>query len=221
MALLLHCWPETHKGIFNWINKSFPWYANRVSEAFWEQKWERYFAHSNKDEASAAVTRFQHELQLVLQSYEFPSYKTPDEVPLKWSIKRPEGLEVIRPILDADKVRKSGSLDFFSLPAELRNLIYDMAFQYPTGPGLTLPKWIQKTLRFDIALQQVNKRAGTTIQMKDIKNTRPVGRILDPLLTCRQFHKEAMPSFYHINNFCFEDLDSFSRWLKKLTLKRG
>ena len=222
MALLFHGQLLLKKSIFHWINKTFPWYARKVSEAFWEQNWERHSFQSKQEKAALSVTDFYSELQLVLSSIEFPSYDgVADGTPSQWSIKTTEGLELLRPILGVKEAEKPKNLGFCSLPAELRNVIYDTVFQYPIKPGLTFPRCTRGApIRFIISLQQVERKEDKVIRKKSVENTRLIEKILGPLLTCRQFHNEAMPSFYRINNFCFEDLESFSTWLQRLTPKR-
>lgn len=157
----------------------------------------------------------------MLQSHEFPSYiGLPVTYYQQWSINTIEGLELIRPLLASDGSQSRKTFDLLALPAELRNSIYDMVFQYPIDRGLKFkPRGgvgRQPADRFDI----VDDRAKSNVNEPIKRNTRPIGRILAPLLTCRQFYNEAMPTFYRTNHFRVDDLEDLIKFLDKLGPKR-
>lgn len=50
--------------------------------------------------------------------------------------------------------------------------------------------------------------------------SRPLSRILGPLLTCKQFYTEAMPMFYRLNSFHFDDMTQLHKSLSGVALSR-
>ena len=210
IALLLRTRALRVRDIFNFVNATFSYYARQVSEAFCE-----------RNQRVAEVEDFQRELQVVLQSYEFPSYiGFSMRYTQQWSISTIEGLELIRPLLANDGSESRKTFDLFALPAELRNRVYDMVFQYPMDRGLKFNTrggvGRQPADRFDIVDDTAKSSDHEPIKL----NTRPMGRILAPLLTCRQFYNEAMPTFYRTNRFRVDNLEDLLKFLDKLGPKR-
>lgn len=209
MAILSQGHPMNPTDIFHWINGTFSWYADIVSRAYLEKPPD----YRHPEGLPKMVDDLRVEIASTLTSYEFTSYiDLSDTNTPTWSVKIPAVLELLRLILEPNIAPTTSRVGFFKLPAELRNQVYDMVFQYPLEPGLLFFEYPRRGLtRFEF---NVGRKDGL------IKNTSPIAKILEPLLTFRQFFKEAQPTFYRINHFKVHDLEALQNRLIRLAPER-
>ena len=102
---------------------------------------------------------------------------------------------------------------FMDLAPELRNKIYEMAFQLPKSGIAYSPHETKFTMLTDDLSQPSNFAhwqavdKGTPLAVSIPRFSSPaVGKLLGPLRVSWQFYKEAMPLFYEINHFHFANV---------------
>jgi hypothetical protein len=112
-------------------------------------------------------------------------------------------------------------MDFFELPPELRNRIYQMVFRYPPSgfAGRTRNGTFKCVSRSPVDSFHFS-RVGRHNVSQPVLETLPLRDILGPLLVSRQFYQEAMPFFYNIHHFHWNDLATMKFSLGRLAPSR-
>lgn len=119
--------------------------------------------------------------------------------------------------------------DFFKLPAELRNTIYDMVFSYPAGrlevnrpsvdgASVTLHTYgepYKSSSRVAMLLWMLNEGKHCTEDTMSYEFPF-TSKLLESLSICRQFNQEASASFFGRNTFYANCLNSLHRMLSGL-----
>ena len=222
MAFVFHHGESNATAAFTWINENFQYYGRSTSKALAEQ------LRDEKNGAYNGAKRLLDSIDKVLTTVEVPfrELKGPFDGnrifarPLKQEKKarRKVSLRKLVPLL-YEVARESTSgrsyFNFFGLPAELRNKIYELSFGYDKG---------LKVRSCAGALQRL-----CAVPFGDPKEplfhetyptTRPMSQILGPLQTCRQFYNEAMPAFYRVNFFYFSSFGDLASFLNKIPANR-
>ncbi|KAK5138281.1 hypothetical protein LTR08_003342 [Meristemomyces frigidus] len=139
----------------------------------------------------------------------------------RYSISAGNGEQVLATVLCLRNFEKV--FPFFELPAELRNVIYEMVFRYPRS-GLCVqfpdPKacFPARAGSANILTRSMDDGIDLTpgnIFSRNQSWTQSIQTILSPLSVSRQLYKEAAPCFYSVNNFRFRN----SRAMHTLLLK--
>jgi hypothetical protein len=108
-----------------------------------ESRMLQHLYQRQKHNPSNCVLELGNDINLSLESYEFPSYKEEGNS-TKWAIKAYDGIKLLRPIMDMLSSTNTAKVEFFDLSAELRNTIHAMVFQYPTESGLASLTWVSR-----------------------------------------------------------------------------
>lgn len=152
----------------------------------------------------------------------FPSYKLPlrlhsydrderDPVNAEYAITRSAARYYLRDLLEP---KRRGTVPFTKLPAELRNIIYEMVLRFP-APGLYISHSVMsKPLKLH-SIRRMDEVDVTGGPMEELSLDFAVPQEyadhylevnlsktdLALLKVCRQIHHEAMPIFYGLNTF--------------------
>jgi hypothetical protein len=172
--------------------------------------------------------------------YEF---ETPVQLQYKgrlptYTISAKSAERLLADILPSSQRDQSKHGDFFGLPAELRNVIYEMVFGYPTS-GLWLfmehnGDEVALDTRFRVISrsweaaftsemwESYRERQYTTgrLEARNLIMTKRLQDILSPLLVCKQFYEEAVGTFYRTNHFHFDNLEALFGMLIRLSPER-
>ncbi|KAK3653183.1 hypothetical protein LTR56_004719 [Elasticomyces elasticus] len=235
MALVMNDTPLTRREVWSWIVETFAYYREAASEAFWNCSSEapyrgltsilRIFGSPEYDEVTcrsapkAALLRKM--LDEVYRQYDLPIEVTgvgdPTKADVRYAISPLMGerwLNLPVNVVEADMM----VFKFFELPAELREVIYKMVFQYPiSGVRVFMKNKIQvpEVLSRDLDdSRDWSHMHGYT--QRGTLATRPISKILSPLLVSRQFCGEAAPIFFNINTFHFPNEIEMSYLLEML-----
>ncbi|KAK3633651.1 hypothetical protein LTR56_015717 [Elasticomyces elasticus] len=207
MALLSRGCPLTRKEICKWMVDNFGYYRKLAAEALW--------GYNRAAGELPAVHEVHRKLDRAFKKYDLPVHVKDLEgegVEVKYTAHAAAGSMLALP---NDNLKK-GAFPFFRLPAELRNTIYELVFQYPRS-GLyfassctTQPRTLSRDLD-DVG--EFPPPASSRKPWEDLYLAKPVHVILEPLLTSRQFYNEAMPVFFQINTFYFPNYHTMSATL--------
>ena len=210
MVLLLSDKPLSREEILESIVDAFRYYRCLVVDGFMSPEFHPW--------GTSGPSNLRHDLRAAIGSFEVHlRYQSEEAETTLWAVSRLEGAIYLQNILE--KFDEPEIFNFFGLPAELRMTIYEMVFQYPMSGLKVKPcPWTSASERnttFHLASRSYNESFDTTRWESGLEayrshgnpvETKTVGEILAPLLTCRQFYGEAMPTFYSINHFVFESL---------------
>ncbi|KAK4896584.1 hypothetical protein LTR27_005502 [Elasticomyces elasticus] len=215
MALLSSGRPLTRKEICGWLISNFGYYNKLAAEAFW--------GYTRATGKLLAVHAVHKKLDKAFRQYDLPVHVINvndgegEEEEVRY--KAHGAAESTLTIGVSDSCKKKQSFPFFRLPAELRNTIYELVFQYPRS-GLyfvssctTQPRTLSRDLD---SLGEFPLAASNRHPWKDLYLAKPVHVILEPLLTSRQFYNEAMPVFFQTNTLYFPDYHSLSATLREV-----
>ncbi|KAK5705497.1 hypothetical protein LTR97_002616 [Elasticomyces elasticus] len=203
MALIMSDLPLTQKEVWAWIMGSCSYYRNIAAEAFWDHT-------SGSLGASPTATKVRETFDDVYQQYEVPLLVSSGSSAVTDDARYSVGLAAGESWLHLEA--EVGTFPFFKLPAELRNTIYEMVFQYPAS-GLRLRWWSDQpeVLSRDLDDRSSwNEPTQTTFSTDPSSwneptqttfSTKSLSSILCPLLTSHQFYHEAMPVLFEINTF--------------------
>ena len=136
-------------------------------------------------------------------------------------------LPVVEPLRATTNVDQK-PFDFLSLPGELRNKIYELAFPERSfkiewltrGRDLTYVLWQDKSWKRTINQTATRRRRKFDLQRRI--HTIPIPKLeLSPgpaalLLTCRQVHQEACPLFYGSSSFGFVSLRVLRKFMQSI-----
>ncbi|KAK5171366.1 uncharacterized protein LTR77_004510 [Saxophila tyrrhenica] len=133
-----------------------------------------------------------------------------------YSVSPVTGELLLASILPFTTEKEPTKFDFFGLPAELREKIYEMVFGYPKSGLGTLHCYghfetLSKSGNEQFSWDAWYKKWGAS--GKDRMETMRVRDILNPLLLNKQFYAEAMPTFYRINHFHCMSSSELERFL--------
>ncbi|KAK3633654.1 hypothetical protein LTR56_015720 [Elasticomyces elasticus] len=211
MALVLSNKGLTQKEVWLWINTTFTYYRTDVSH-----------------KESKRVRKLRRELPDVYRNYELPFSTTNakirdgglERVDVRYTI-APWAAECFLQLPD-DSASNTTTFPFFTLPRELRDVIYTIVFQYPRSglyiEKLELPRGpevlsrdLDHTEPYVCELHRLHRH-----REKEPLYTRHISSMLSPLLISRQFYIEAMPVFFDVNRFCFETLRHMSERVMSL-----
>ena len=149
----------------------------------------------------------------------------------EWTLPLPECNILVDALVTPCKSKLSSGFIFLTLPAELRNIIYEMVFSYPKQGLHVFKDSVKKTAIskiFNIYTHSYEKEFDLDVWATD-RNTapktrelqpRPIQGTLAPLLTCRQFYDEKMGTFFRANHFYFKRLDVLCTFLRKIGPRR-
>ncbi|KAK5702148.1 hypothetical protein LTR17_022575 [Elasticomyces elasticus] len=198
--------PMDSQAVFMWILHSFPYFKELAFEAFWacDHGYRAFDSQAIKDN-----------LQIVFQTYDTAFIASEDdEIEL---MATDAAVYSVLKQLPGYKPSHDSTFNFFELPAELRNAVYELAFHYSSS-GLI---WDSANGRSELFTRNIGDTAMSisrwnevgTYSWYDKYETLPVGELLAPLLTCRQFYAEAMPVFYRVNHFVLDGSNHVIRCL--------
>lgn len=197
MALLSNDCSMNTKSILRWTFDNFQYCRDLAFASFDDTS-----SHQDRmpgKEFRARLRRVPQDFELPLEAGRPLHYRDGSGSSKYYHISVANGERVLTTVLGIRKGK--GAFPFFRLPAELRNVVYEMVFRYPDS-GLILVPAVKKAV-------VVAKSDGYGYAVEDSddgthqKFTRPIKDILSPLRLSRQFHDEAMPFFYNVNDFVF------------------
>jgi len=131
---------------------------------------------------------------------------------------------------------RKGTFPFLELPAEIRNVIYDMVFTFPEpGFGFGTPKqqipFSFKLLAREHDLHPPPASWSTMAKRMRVWNNKiydwslptsgPINKVLSLLTVSNQVHHEAVSCFYQINAFHFLDFGRSSTLLARMPMSRA
>ncbi|KAK5711748.1 hypothetical protein LTR15_012343 [Elasticomyces elasticus] len=213
MALLSRGCTLNRKDICKWMVENFGYYRKLAAEAFW--------GYNRATGKLLDVHEVHHKLDKAFRQYDLPVHvmnPEGEEVEVKYRAHAAAGSMLSLP---KDTTADEPAFPFFRLPAELRNTIYELVFQYPRS-GLYLASSCTtqpRTLSRDLDnVGEFPPPASNKNPWKDLYLAKPVHVILEPLLTSRQFYNEAMPVFFQINTLYFPDYYTMSATLREISV---
>jgi len=125
------------------------------------------------------------------------------------------------------------SFDFFGLPVEIRNAIYDMLYTFPTGTpevngSPNIPTMITVYTRGQFCTNRIAAKGALHWAVQaypDATNLvahqlQPAPDTLASLVICHQFYQEALPSFFARNTFFCMCIESIKCMLETLAPSR-
>ncbi|KAK5711752.1 hypothetical protein LTR15_012347 [Elasticomyces elasticus] len=191
MALILSDQPLTQKEVWLWMMGHFSYYHNAAADALW---------NCGDYETQEKTRDLREELGAVYSLYEVPFVITNAGADTRGDVCytiTPLMGEAFLDLPDIDAASDESTFPFFELPAELRDTIYTMVFQYP-GSGIGLG-W----------------RRDPYVLARDLDDRSPFDHMRAPPI-----FNEAMPIFFDINTFHFDCQASMSRRMKALSISR-
>ncbi|KAK5127485.1 hypothetical protein LTR85_006824 [Meristemomyces frigidus] len=224
MALLSEGVAMSEKEIFKRVVERFRYFQQQAIEALYEGTRHGFLFYDDlgdddDDDDDAGVPERSIDIKGILSEvyrlYDVPLTRLANKT-LK--ISAASGERVLRPLLEPEAEEEPFA--FFKLPAELRNTIYELVFQYPkSGLHCELrigynhaPVVLPARCRDDATSDDWAKALSRSATLR----TLPFTQILAPVLVSRQFRKEALPYFYNINTFRVDNLSSLGRLLAKI-----
>ncbi|KAK4951551.1 hypothetical protein LTR10_010527 [Elasticomyces elasticus] len=205
----------TRTEIYRWMVDNFGYYRKLAVKAF--------SGYNRATGKLLDVHELHRKLGKAFRQYDLPltvleDVKMGDEDEVEVRYKAHGAAEAMLTIRLTDPGTKQ-AFPFFRLPAELRNTIYELVFQYPRS-GLyfassctTQPRTLSRDLD-DVG--EFPPPASSRKPWEDLYLAKPVHVILEPLLTSRQFYNEAMPVFFQINTFHFPNYHTMSATLYEI-----
>ncbi|KAK5689018.1 hypothetical protein LTS10_000998 [Elasticomyces elasticus] len=204
--------PVDSRAVFMWMLQTFPYFQQLAFTAFWG---------CGTDSCESDSRDIIDNIKRVFQMYDtaFKASGNGDET--EYTASDAAAYSVLRRLRGCS-CSPDRPFNFFKLPPELRNAIYELVFQYPES-GLI---WTSPEEGFMVLTRDLNYTAESISRWDyhspnrggDPYETFPVRELLAPLLTCRQFYAEAVPVFYRINHFI---LDGSNRVLRCLAASRS
>ncbi|KAK5746426.1 hypothetical protein LTR17_000806 [Elasticomyces elasticus] len=194
MALVLSNKGLTQNEVWLWINTTFSYYRTDAC---------------NKE--SKRVRKLRRKLPDVYRNYKLPFGTTEakvrdgdlERVDVRYTI-APWMAECFLKLPD-DSASDTTTFPFFTLPRELRDVIYTLVFQYPrsglyieTGDLYRGPKVLSRDLDRNAPYEPWLYRYR---EKKERLYAQHFSSMLSPLLISRQFYVEAMPVFFNVNKF--------------------
>ncbi|KAK5689014.1 hypothetical protein LTS10_000994 [Elasticomyces elasticus] len=195
MALLTSGISLIPKDVWKWTIVSFSYYQSLASDTSWTVT-----CHDYDNGNFGTIHAFRREFDAVFLEYNLPlmtsTIRTSEggDHTIKYTISPWMGQAWLNLPDDTAPIDVT-TFPFFELPAELRNAIYTMVFQYPRSGVYIRSFWYGSLGPSQYELLSAGKSSS----------------ILLPLLVSRQFHDEAMPIFLNINTFFFNDWSQLSR----------
>ncbi|KAK5754247.1 hypothetical protein LTS12_015657 [Elasticomyces elasticus] len=203
MALLTSDISLLPKDVWKWTITSFSYYQSLASDASWTMTCHRY-----EDCELREVHALRSELEAVFLKYDLPLIASSAETGVQgdlvhYTIPTWKGETWLN--LPGYNSVDITTFPFFKLPAELRNTIYTMVFQYPLSGMYIMKSGRKCTGVRSRDLDDATGHEPWLHQERDLLATESTTVILSPLLINRQFHDEAVPIFFSTNIFYFQD----------------
>lgn len=233
MAISLCGGKATGERIFLWIGSTFEYYEKLMVR---ESHYLKLHWSARKQQGHIAVSAgrlFRASICDALDQFDLPIQCSPGAVNVApvYRTSTRSALNILAPKMGPNDSFQAKAFNFFALPAELRDIIYNMVFKFPRS-GLVLERFYRRIedppqdrkflvrsrsydLDFSHAMLLPHEGTFGPVQQATIK-TRPVLDILQPLLVCRQFYNEAMPKFYQLNHFHFPNVLTLRQSLIKM-----
>ncbi|KAK5746425.1 hypothetical protein LTR17_000805 [Elasticomyces elasticus] len=233
MALISGHEPLTRKEVCTWIAQTFVYYQDIAANVLWDCTGGRCARARKASTVSSqfladgqpaltgvwgqAVATFQQMIDGVYLNYELPLLESDVGLAAACDVRYSIAPLMGEAWLDLESTAVDDTtFPFFELPAELRIVIYEMVFQYPKT-GLYLPGKDGIPRALSKKLDATGEWPIDAIDIPgDTLHTRRLSSILSPLLTSRQFRREAMSIFFDINTFHFHMQYSIAHSLTKM-----
>ncbi|KAK4549699.1 hypothetical protein LTR36_005000 [Oleoguttula mirabilis] len=249
MALMMHDRPLSEEDVCSWIINNFRHYRDLALRTFFA------LTHSFHDQSGSSLSvdnettkrrlppalDFRRQVSAAFWSFEVPltTHHVGKDKP-QYSVGDVDAEHVLRNVCPANKTT-GPAFPFFKLPAELRNSIYEMVFQYPASGVLLRPlrhsyrDWsgsrgsttvalLNRSLDQPFAFDTWREAARSTYEESpygdSLLRAGLLSHVLSPLLVSRQFYNEALPIFYGINHFHFPSVGDLKQSLEGLAPNR-
>ncbi|KAK3647663.1 hypothetical protein LTR56_007892 [Elasticomyces elasticus] len=203
----------TEQGTLRWLTSTFPYYAQHAIDEFIARRSSGPHFYYGNDQVAPDMKRTLKEYDLPLQTIRVS--------PISYSGTRKQlMLSPARIYLQSIlEYKRQGTFGFLKLPAELRNVVYEMLFIFHEQ-GFT-ETWHEspRTLpcrdaeHYDPATSNESGAHRYNYQQVRAPST---SKVLAILRTCKQICNETMPYFYRDNHFRYETLDAFSSSISSL-----
>lgn len=212
--------------ILKWIIKSFKYYTNQALARYLKFTGTRVTdTHGTVDGFDEAFDEYDIPLVVIEEEEYFHELDEEDigEGTGRYSVNTRAARIFFRAWLEP---KREGTFRFFDLPAELRNTIYDMTFQFPTpgvyiglrrdiaGRAITKPEYYFRGLRAMSRTHDPEASRANRFEHGKSVSLLPLKEILTILLVCKQMYTETTRTFYQINTFRLQDaglLDGLSQ----------
>lgn len=215
MALVMTDHPKGARDIMFWVIQHFKYYNKLACYVFTSNRSDDYGTNRSqpKDiEASDFSFKFYRTLlnfRLPLHTTCYISQKSPE-----WTIAPAEARVYLQNALGW---KPSGVFPFFRLPAELRTIIYELVFAYPSvglyrgtlQGNINGKNFMLRSRDFSEPVSFAEREGGhdQCFRMCHVIDTESVSEILSPILTNKQMFQEASHIFYSINTFFFGSVE--------------
>ncbi|KAK3633649.1 hypothetical protein LTR56_015715 [Elasticomyces elasticus] len=193
--------PVDSRAVFMWMLQTFPYFQGLAFTAFWD---------CGTDSCDSDSREIIENIKIVFQMYDTAFAASGNGDKTEYTASDAAAYSVLRRLRGCSW-SPDMPFNFFKIPPELRNAIYELAFQYPaSGLIWTSPHESSSVLTRDLGYTAESMRRWHHVDTYrgDPYEMLPVGELLAPLLTCRQFYTEAMPVFYRINHFILDGSDT-------------
>ena len=216
IALLLSGKAMDEKEIFTWLIDHFRYFHDIAVDALHNQS-QHMPSHFNYHPSTQPHASFLQDFHDVFMHYETPLRRVGRQ---QYTVTPFTVERAFRSVIDGDDGdddgRNNTPFQFFKLPAELRNVVYEGVFRYPAGIflwyqrvyALAIPEPIQGVASFETFQTAIARN--NLLQASDSRD------ILSPLLVSHQFCREARPFFYSVNHFYFDSPASMQLLLQRI-----
>ena len=191
MALTLSGEAMTQENIADWAVRTFPYYYKVVLEGVWHMD-------------GHALTKFRRGVLDALTDYDVPTQRALVGENMTWWTNVGSAMAILGRTIGCTGEDGSKTFNFTGLPAELRDLIFNMVFGYPKNGLDVMCASGSSDAKFKLASAFSDEILPGMLDNRSREltiHTRPITEILAPLLVSRQFCREAMPKFYALNRF--------------------
>ncbi|KAK4894559.1 hypothetical protein LTR27_007200 [Elasticomyces elasticus] len=209
----------TEQGTLRWLTRTFPYYTQHAINEFiaLRSSYDSYLGYGGYDSINDKVTP---DIKEALKSYDLP-LQTVRVAPTAYSGTRKQLMLspariYLQPVLE---YKRRGTFEFLKLPAELRNVVYEMLFVFHEQGFTETWHQSQRTLPCRDAEHYdptISVEPGTHRSNYQQVRAPSTSKVLAILRTCKQICNEAMPYFYRDNHFRYETLDAFSSSISSL-----
>lgn len=223
MALLDNAKGLTQAQVAEWIVDNFRFYKLGLTERLWETPLRHRLPFGVKEDlypADKEISLFRARFKQVFSDINVPFCVRFDGENPVWSISEVAGFACLPSAISGQPEVKDVPFRFLDLAPEIRNTIYEMAFQLPvSGVGYDENTKSLKTLTRDIdeppnfADWQTVDFYGFAAMIIPTGTSRTQKSMLETFTVNRQFRQEAMPVFYNLNHFHFADVCSMNKHL--------
>ena len=219
MALMLEEQSLTSKEIMKWMVATFPFYEDIAFESFWTS--------ASESTIFRTAESMLIDLTEALRSFELPVTETSDQDesdPPLYEMSTAGARFILR---NRITVATQSGFPFLRLPAELRSIIYEMVFAYPSS-GLLLdpPQGLWTPPEISLTTVTRNMSSKFSFELCDTYSYETALRVAPPrkalalLQVNKQIFAEAVSCFYRINSFFCFGADTMLLALKTLSPSR-